>query len=218
MLESEMLKALNEFSGERAIASFLAKNCQLIRWSVCRTGGHSTYIIKEFPFGSKFKADFTVAMSYSFGWEVHLIELEPPSDKVITRAGLPTNRLNKAISQINDWRMYIEQNPMAFKQDLTQKCMKRDLLREIPNDKTIPTNNTGNNLNAFDTVIRFHYYIVIGMRENLCPFQREKMNQIAGSNDIEIYTYGRILDVARQIDKYKANPNQSFRLTESEEE
>lgn len=217
MLEAQMLEALNSSLGERSICKFLGSHPELIRWSVCKTGGHSTYVLKEFPFGSKYKADFAVAMSYSGAWEVHLIELEPPKDIVITKAGLPSNNLNTAISQINDWKDYIEQNLMAFKQDLTEKCMKKNLL-EIKPSKHVPTNYTNDYLNAIDTVIFFHYYIVIGMRENITAEQRAKINQIKRFSDVEIFSFGRILDVARQCDKYRLNPTQPIRITESEEE
>lgn len=146
------------------------------------------------------------------------MELEPPKDMVIMKAMLPSNRLTTAISQINDWKTYISQNPMALKQDLTEKCMKKDLLREMPGEKGVSTNFTGNYLNAIDTVIFFNYYIVISMRENLNQDQRTKMNQIRQSSGIEIFSFIRIFDVARQHDKYHSNPLQSVRLNESEEE
>lgn len=217
MLETQMLEVLKNSTGEREIGNFFGNHPELIRWSVCRTGGHSTYVLKEFPFGSKYKADFAVAMSYSGAWEVHLIELEPPADLVITKAGLASHKLNTAISQINDWRSYIEQNSLAFKQDLTEKCMKKDLLHISPR-KTIPTNYTGDQLNAIDTTIFFHYYIVIGLRENISSQQRTKINQIKQFSDVEIFTFNRILDVAKQLDKHRLNPNETVRLRESEEE
>lgn len=214
--EQQLLKCIQE-GGERKVSQFLAKNPSILRWAVCRTGGHSTYIVKEFPFGSNFKADFVVAMSYSFAWEVYLIELEPPDDMIITKKGLPSNRLNTAISQVKDWKMYIEQNPNHFKKDLTDWCMKKDLLKEFPGDRGVPTNFTGNYLNAPDTFIWFHYYIYIGNRSSIDAQKMIKLNQYR-SNDMNIRTYGSFLDIARNHDKHLANPEKTIRLTESEEE
>ena len=73
MLQYELQKIIDETTGERKVSSFLARNPNIIRWAVCRTGGHSTYVLREFPFGSRYKADFIVANSYSGVWEVNLI-------------------------------------------------------------------------------------------------------------------------------------------------
>jgi hypothetical protein len=214
MLQTEIQKIIDEKRGEREIASFLSKNPNIIRWAVCKTGGHSTYVIKEFPLGSNYKVDFIVPMSYSGVWEINLIELEPHDDMVITKDGLPSNRLNKAISQIHDWKEYIEKNPLQFRNDLSKWCMKKDLLGYF-NDKEAPCNNTGHFLNSPDTFIRYRYYIIIGNRGIINNEKRRKVNQI--STDIEIFTYGRLVDIAANCDKSSENPLQSVNIRESEE-
>ncbi|GAT62215.1 Shedu anti-phage system protein SduA domain-containing protein [Paludibacter jiangxiensis] len=210
MLSKELQSILAETKGEGEISSFLAHNPNLIRWAVCRTGGHSTYVLKEFPFGSKYKADFVVPMSYSGAWEVNIIELEPPDDIVITKEGLPSNRLNKAISQINDWKEYIARNPLEFRMDLSNWCIKKDLLGFF-NDKKTPTNNTGDLLNSPETAIFYNYYIFIGNRENVDNEKRRRVNQLR--NEIEIFTYGRFLDIAKNFDKAEMNPNETIFFT-----
>lgn len=214
MLQQEFEKILDETRGEGQISSFLARNPNIIRWAVCKTGGHSTYVLKEFPFGSKYKADFVVPMSYSGMWEVNLIELEPHDDKVITREGLPSKRLNKAISQIKDWKDYIAKNPLEFRSDLSNWCIKKDLLGLFNNKKT-PTNYTGDLLNSPDTTIFYNYHIFIGNRENIDSEKRRRMNQLR--DNIDIFTYGRILDMAKNLDKMKMNPNETVFLRESDE-
>lgn len=215
--EDQLKAIIANGGGEREVMAFLAKYPFLVRWAVCKTGGHSTYILKEFPFGARFKADFVVAMSYSFAWDVHLIELEPPGDMIITQKGLPSNRLNTAISQLKDWKGYIDQNPLVFKQDLTDWCMKKDLLKESPGNR-VPTNMTGNLLNAPDTHIRFHYHVFIGNRDCLDPEKVKKLNQYR-SYDLNLNTFGRFVDIARNHDDYYRNPmSPGHRMTKSEEE
>ncbi|RYD56704.1 MAG: DUF4263 domain-containing protein [Sphingobacteriales bacterium] len=210
----ELERILSESKGERAASAFLSQHPNIVRWAVCWTGGHNAFVLKEFPFGSQFKADFVVATSYSGVWEVHLIELEPHDDKVITKDGLPSNRLNKAITQIKDWQEYIKQNPVSFRQDLANWCTKRDLLgfQELG---SVPINNTGDYLSAPDTHIRLKYYIFIGSRANIDKEQRKRMNQFS-DHPLTIFTYGRIFDIARNMDRVDMGES-GVRLTESEE-
>ncbi len=209
MLEREIIDIIKNTTGERSLSDFLSRNPNIIRWAVCRTGGHKNYVIKEFPFGSKYKADYVVPTSYSGVWEVNLIELEPHDDQVITKNGVPSNRLNKAISQINDWKEYIEHNPLQFRNDLAQWCIKKDILG-FSNDGKIPTNFTGDLLNSPDTFIRYNYFIAIGNRENISIEKRRKMNQL--SKEIEIFTYGRFVDLARKFDNIQRDPTATENL------
>jgi hypothetical protein len=212
---AELKDILSKTEGEREISSFLSKHPELIRWAVCRTGGHTTYVIKEFPFGSHYKADFIVPFSYSGAWEVHLIELEPPDDMVITRDGLPSNRLNKAVKQINDWQDYIEKNRYPFRSDLSEWCIKKDLLG-LHNDLKEPSNYTGDKLKDQDTYIGFNYYIIIGRRENIDQEKRKRMNHFRNQG-IRVLTYDALIDIATNIEFSNANPNKSVWLRDSED-
>lgn len=201
---------LEHTTGERDIAKFLTEYPVIVRWSVCKTGGHMTYVLKEFPLGSQYKADFVVPMSYSGMWEVNMIELEPHDDIVITKEGIPSNRLNKAISQIHEWRDFIEKNPLNFRNDLANWCQKNDLLG-IHDKKIDPTNGTGDLLRSPETFIRFNYYIFIGIRKIIDSEKRKRLNQYY-SDGVKIHTYGRILDISRNLDKSDQNPNDSIYL------
>lgn len=203
-IRRKLLGVLKNSPSEREIIKFLAKNARLLRGAFCRTGGHETYVVKEFPFGNRFRADFVVAMSYSGAWNVHMIELEPPSDKIITRNGTPSQRLNKAISQINDWASYVKIHLYEVRKDLSDWCEKRDLLGYSGGFGS-PSNYTGDDLQDPKTFIWYHYHIVIGRREAVLKEQREKMNQLReGMKRVELCTYDRFIDVARSIDKSEA--------------
>jgi len=202
-LEKKLSRIIEDTTGERGVTKFLVKHPEIVRWAFCKTGGHSTYVVKEFQFGSHYKADFVVPMSSSGTWEVHLIELEPPDDKIITQNGTPSKRLNIAIRQINDWKSYIEQNRNSFRQDISDCCRKHDLLGD--SDTTQPPRNfTGDRLCDSGTNIWFHYHIVIGRREKVTEEQRKYMNQLS-RNDFKICTYGTFLDIARNLDKRELN-------------
>jgi len=204
--------------GERGVSRFLAEHPAIVRWAFCSTGGHSTYVVKQFPFGSHYRADFVVPMSYSGVWNLHMIELEPPGDRVINKDGTPSHRLNKAISQIHDWASYIEQNPNSFRKDLSDWCVNHDLLG-FHSDQRPPCNFTGDYLRDPDTYICFYYHIVIGRRDRITREQRGKMNQFSrGIHHLRVCTYGRFLDIAKNFDKHEANPNEPVCLTDTEED
>ena len=203
LLASKLAEIIGDKKGERDVTQFLAENPQILRWAVCRTGGHCTCVVKEFPFGSSFRADFVVVTSYSNNWEVHLIELEPINDRAITKAGVPSQRLNKAISQIHDWRHHILHYPVEFRRDLSTWCVKRDLLGMYENYGR-PCNDTGDYLDHPATHIKLFFHIFISHRGLIDGERRKKMNQYSSSMiELSIHTYSRLLDIASNHDKSK---------------
>jgi hypothetical protein len=200
-ISSKLESILNSGKGEREVAAFLAKYPNILRWTVCITGGHSTWVLKEYPLSSKYKIDYAVVTCYSGKWEIHPIELEPHDDQVITKAGVPSKRLNGAIAQINDWKEYIAQNSTPFRQELSEWCIRKDILGESKSIKT-PVNGTNQYLKSPDTYLEINYYIVIGNRKNISEEQRRRMNQIQFSSGLEMFTYGRFIDVARNFDRF----------------
>lgn len=216
MLKEALNKLVENGDGERAVVRFLSKHPEIVRWAFCNTGGHTTYVVKEFPFGSRYKADFVIPLSYSGGWDVHLIELEPPNDPVINKDGTPSRRFNRAISQMNDWDEYLKTNQASFRKDLSDWCFRKDLLGECKSDRK-PCNFTSNYLHDPETSIWFEYHIVIGRRDLISQEKRRKMNQYGGRMNIKICTYGRFLDIAGNIDKRTKNPNTSGALTDTQE-
>ncbi len=215
MRAEQLQRIINQSTGEREVAQFLALHPEIVRYSVTKTAGHSAYVLKEFPFGSHYKADLVVLTSYSGVWEVHLIELEPPDDMVVTKDDIPSNRLNKALTQLNDWKDYIDKNRIQFRCDLTTWCMSRDLLKWIKGNH-IPSNNTGDLLNSPDTMIKCFYYVFIGNREKISKDARRRMNLLS-NYPIQILTYGRFLDVAKNFDEFDADNSKNVLLTKSEE-
>jgi len=76
-LNSSLLKALDASSGERHMQTFFKENPFLIYQHTVPCRAHDDYVIPEFEIGNEYKADFVVLNSYSGGWEITLIELEP---------------------------------------------------------------------------------------------------------------------------------------------
>jgi len=215
-LSDKINKIITEGRGEREIAQSIAKHPYLLRWATCRTGGHGTWILKEFPLSSKYVIDFVVITCYSGKWEIHMVEFEPIDDEGITKKGTPTARLAGAISQINDWKEYILQNPGHFRQVLAEWCIKKDILKVSHGFKT-PVNGTGQYLKDIDTYLDIDYHIVIGNRNIITDERRGKINQLQFSDySTEIFTYSRFFDIAFNHDQYH-NGVQGLNMTTSEE-
>lgn len=215
MLEKELLTALDN-KGERVATKFLKEHPEILTYSFNWTAGHSMYVLNEFPISSRYRTDFVVLLSYSGTWEINFIELENTDDMVITQAGKPSQRFNSAISQINDWHEYIERNRQSIQKDLSDWCMKKDLLKWSCNDKP-PTNFSGNELKDPDSFLIIKYHIVIGRRQNITKEIRRKMNQYTRMADLSIHTFDRFVDIAKNFDKHHASPEASVCLTETNE-
>jgi len=213
MLKDEIEKALST-DGERAATKFLKEHPEIVVYKFCMTGGHSKYVLNEFPLGSRYRADFVVPFSYSGGWDVHFIEFENTDDIVITKDGKPSKRLNSAISQINDWSDYIERNRTSIQKDLSDWCIKKDLLK-WHDDEDPPSNYTSDYLSDPDTYINFKFHIIIGRRANISKEQRRKMNQYSKSGLVQVGTYDCFIDIANNYDRFNTNPNEPARLTET---
>jgi len=156
-------------------------------------------------------------MSYSGTWEVHLVELEPPNDKVINKGGTPSQRFNKAISQVHDWAAYIKDNPCEVRRDLSKWCADHDLLG-YSGGCGDPCNSTGDYLRDPETFIRYYYHIVIGRRDRIAKEQRRRMNQYSEGLYLRVCTYGRFLDIARNYDIYNTDPGARVCLTDTAED
>jgi hypothetical protein len=81
--EVALLDALGRSSGERIIHSYLKKH-------------------PEFRIGSRFRCDFVVMQSYSGGWNIEFVELEPVNVSLFNKDRTPSKPLRIALNQIDD--------------------------------------------------------------------------------------------------------------------
>ena len=193
------LNTVFDKGGERPLLAFLKENPYVVRQAIYSGWGHEDYVLHEFPFGNKFKADFVVLLSHSGGWEVNFIEVEPVDDDVITKGMKPSSRLNGAFSQLGDWREYTRLNQAHVQRDLADRCMSNDLLKFTKPEGKEPENAGGILLRSPETFVKFHYYIFIGRRERVVGEKRDKMNQFV-TDSMSICTVDRFLDAAKRID------------------
>lgn len=133
------------------------------------------------------------------------------------REGVASARLNQAVSQIGDWRQFVETNKALVQKYLADWCMKRDLLGWCSNEFE-PSNYTNDFLKDPGTFVWWYYHIVIGRRQTASGDIRRKMNQMRYTGYAEIKTFDHFVDIAGNFDRHHANPELPVRLTETEDE
>ena len=67
--------------------------------------------------GAEFVPDFLLASDTSAGFRWIAIELESPTVKALTKAGLPARALANALGQIRDWRTWLTDNVAYARQE-----------------------------------------------------------------------------------------------------
>src|ERR1044072_2473032 len=71
----------------------------------------SLICISELQFGSDYRPDFTRCYDLaSVGFQQEFIEIESPHDNVFTNKGNPSAQLTEAINQIENWRIWVDNN------------------------------------------------------------------------------------------------------------
>lgn len=214
-LKKELLEALS-IKGERVATEFLKQNPEIIVYSFTNLPGHTCHVLNEFPLGSEFRADFVLIRSDSSGFDVYFVELENTDDIIITKSGLPSKRLNQAISQIGDWQKYVIKNESYLRKELTRWCLEKDLLKWKKTSSKL-RNECGHELKDTDTYLRFYYHIIIGRRKEAEKNnKRDKMNQYSRMNSIKINAFDKFIDVADNFDRLN-NTNAQVKLSETKE-
>lgn len=184
--------------GERGISDFLRGRPEVLYWTLCRAGGHSRFVFREFPLGSSYVADFAVLNSYSGVWEVKFVELEPVDDRFFTRAGVPARRLAGAIKQVDDWAQYFEANKPQVRADLVRWAKNRDLLKYSDGDH--PSNFSGHCLADPQTNLFESFHIFIGRRHEATPDDQGRKGRLSRRHSVDVASYDRLLDLAN--DRY----------------
>ena len=200
LLAKQLDEILKKDHGERAVAAFLKKEPSLVLRGLVRFGD-GNYVVSEFPFGTEYRADFVALAPFSGGWEIHFVELEPPVGKLFNADRTMAKRLNKAVSQIDSWRIFIEKNRPTVLHDLARFVQERDLIRGPRENE--PTCHVGWPLYHPRTSLLLRFDVIIGRRSALSDAEMEAKAAFKDSHGIEIITYDRFLDAARDADPYQ---------------
>ena len=196
-LYDEFKSLLDEPVEEARLQSFLEQHPDIII-STFRQGAYYPVVFPQFPLANDFKPDFIMIGHRSAGsWDVDLIEIEPAIlDKpLFNRERQPTGRLRIAEKQITDWQVWIERHREFFVRRAIDK-----ILEEHAWDESFCFHTATRN----DISFMVWYRIVIGRRTDFNTWGNQYRNNKFrnSSNRVEIVTWDRLLDKAKQIENW----------------
>ena len=200
LLKDKLAEVLNQTSGEREIHAFLKEEPWLVWATFMNSGGHSRYVIPEFSLAGKYYADFVVIQSFSGGWNVAFIELEPVDEKLFIKDGSPSKRLRGAIKQIDDWKTFQECERASLCSGLADAARKQDILYPEYNLAREPW-CVKMPLRDPKTYLCFEYFIVMGRRSEFDEDLIHVKSRFLPHHGVEILTYDRLFEVAENIEQ-----------------
>jgi len=160
-------RVLGDSRDERSLQSFLAA-FPVVLGPLAPPGG-ALWCLDRPRLGSEFVPDFLLASATSVGFRWTMVELESPTERALTRAGLPARKLAEALKQVRDWRTWITDNVAYARSELG--------LRDI--EANCPA------------------IIVIGRRNGLDSKQARTYRALS-SAETTVMTYDRLLDHVRR--------------------
>ena len=104
----EFVRVLADAVDERPLQSLLASTPVLL--GPLAPPGGSYWCLDRPQLGAEFIPDFLLATATSVGFRWIAIELESPTVKALTKAGLPARKLAEALGQVRDWRTWLTDN------------------------------------------------------------------------------------------------------------
>lgn len=176
----EFRKLIDGNPAERAVQSFLEIHRNLFL-SFMRTG-HGNWLFPQLRFGPHFIADFVLCEGSSGGPHWSLWELESPRAELHLKNGEFSKPLRTAITQIKDWRRYIQLNREPLSRSKAEGGYGLHHIRPKSNAK-----------------------IVIGRRQKAYPSRFQALRQELYEEDrIEIITHDTLIDRVEQrwVDYY----------------
>ena len=199
-VRDKLTEIFDRGDGERELQSFLEENPVILLETPMSVLGHPTILLKEFPLGTSYRADFAIIAPYSGAFEIKLIEVEPPKEKIYTKDKVLAKRANKAFEQINSWKGYIRSHRREVLETVDRYGKEKDLYRG-PCDSLTCTAG----FSIFDPVVHvsFSYGILMGRREDLAGDMLGRKSAFKADSDVEIITCDRLFHAADKID---ANP------------
>jgi hypothetical protein len=116
-----VLCAAPERASEREILSFIRENefylvfHELLQ-SNFHSGHHGAFLFPEFRLGTSFQVDYLVVGKGSGGWTFVFVELESPTPNSVLKDGNLGSPFRKGLSQIQDWKEWLESNYLNLRE------------------------------------------------------------------------------------------------------
>ena len=172
----QLLKVLDSAKKENDIQNYIKENKKwFIPVSIFEDydfGHHEAYISVEQPLGAEYKADYMLLGRNSIGHHIVLVEFENVNvDFRLQKSNIETEAVRKGMTQINDWKRWMDNNRPYF----LQSCGLSDIGRNIP-------------------TWGITYCLVVGRRKRMDDTSNQMRGQIQYERGVHIITYDRLVD------------------------
>lgn len=180
----------NPTSNERTILNFINENeAYPIIGSLFKSyqfGHHDAYIFPEFQLGNSYQVDYLLVGKSSGGHEFIFVELEHPNNKIFLRDGKQGEAFRKGLSQVKDWKRWLEVHFHSLHETF-RKYSNKDY--SLPEEFLIPDHT------------RYHYVVVAGKRVDFEKNKDEtyRTRREEEANKIKLLHYDNLYDMAIRI-------------------
>lgn len=160
---------------EQRYQDYLERNTEFI-WTpyLLNHRLHLDCVLSKFPLDTSLVTDFAYLTKSTTKWWVVLIELETPHRRLFTKANKPSSDLTAAITQVNEWRIFINRNSAEVVRRLDP------IRRPLPHNK-----------------VSFKYVLVIGRSTELETQARKDALDELCRDDFTILTFDSLLSAAK---------------------
>lgn len=160
---------LKDARDEKPLQVFLSDHSEIL--TAFMPPGFDRWFWDRPQLGNQFIPDFLLCHRNSQGLNWSMIELESPTQRPLTKNSLVAGKLNEAISQIRNWRIWLRQN-VAY---ASLQLGFRDLTAECPG------------------------IVVIGRRGMVDTTQVMMYKELSERGDAKVMSYDRLLEMARAV-------------------
>ncbi|MFN5854878.1 MAG: Shedu anti-phage system protein SduA domain-containing protein [Pseudanabaenaceae cyanobacterium] len=146
-------------------------------------GHHEAFLFPEFKLGNSYRTDFLIVGRSSNGYEFVFVEIESPKGKITTRNGDLGEAFRKGISQIIDWKTWLDSNFSSLKETFNNAKKSEEALP----DEFISMNS-----------YRIHYVVIAGRRSDFHQKTYQLRRSLKRDNNCLLLHYDNLIDDATE--------------------
>lgn len=192
-------EVLSNAEKEEDLQKYLACNPKFLLGAIGSGGDSDFAFIPKPSIGSHYKADFATLTIGQGGGAINMIELETPNTNLFTKQGTPSKVLQKAISQVTNWKAWISKSKITYVPDLLTHVKKLPLYPETSSNKSFQLSSPEKSemiwkeFGGYDHPI-FIYTIIIGRWSKLRNDEKERLtfNNSQENSFFQIMTYEQL--------------------------
>lgn len=200
----ELCELLAKSPGEEDLQKFLERNPGFLTSLVGTPDNADLAVLFKPPVGTQYRADFCVLQAHQGGSLAHLLEIETSHDPLFNQNGTPSRRLAYALKQIEDWRIWINNNPVHYATELVRHAQNLPLYGDqVQNSRGVRVTDPEQVHRIWSTFggfgqPYFSYTVLIGRWSALTESDKARLisRNRHGGHQMCIYTYEQLARLA----------------------